>query len=1484
MSFPNYEKNYNVGNIRLDTPYTHFVYELPLLSFGDVLHTVNLSLVYQSKMSGNPYSIAPGFGLNLQKKLSLSQDDNPSYYESGNGEKILLNNCDGKYVFDDGSQRIIRGTVLENPDFSTENYNSLGNIMYFTDKYENKLLEYQYYGEKLLMVSYRPEVSNKKISFAYNDSGKLESISYLLGTQVICTTNLVYLENGGIKVQHYSGVDYYIIPTETSFTVYSRDYGVTESKSYYHSIECNISTDVLGNKAIVANSLVGASVVDSVTYNFHSPINGKINVLDVTNFHGVTTRTQFKDDKASYSYELNDSMFETIPNTNELYHIGPVNFYNNDQVVGKQSYGDGIVMKRETDTHHVDYNHFAVYQNISGLVTVSGWLRPIDNVTECDIIIQNGYPTAHKETIRGLIHNAWNYFSVSTNCNEVTSVHVFTSVLDSSIEVCDFRVSKQGGDVSDHFIRQYDVLFDEEHDMRVIFNKDSSFYNGTNELDSTTYPITANDVAKYIINQKLGTHKNEIYYDNCRGVISNAGAFTLEYPKDSNETPETCNIATAGFGKIYCKDTDEYVSKSIFETQGDIVFLKHVETKNGNASKNHFYDDKLDLTFSTEESNSLTSYVRNAYGLITHKEITAFSSDETIATYAEYDDDCTELLTTTDEFGVVTKYTTDPTWGVVTKTVLRNQDDTANEFIVTDTFDADLDTQYGREFKKDDTSERNHSFTYADGRLSALTDGSLNYTFAYSDAGDISQVMKNSSLLQSHTVSENRQTFTTNYGSHSVTESYDKYGRLTEISGQIQNEYDINPTASGDTFSTVGKDNAYAKLSQSTDLVTGNVTKYAYEKDRVSRISVFNSGNTQTGRETFTYDKLGRKTYHSIDSNIGNVTPISHSIAYATNTDSPLADNRILSYQCYDNGTLKSRSVNGYDNLKRLTSKNVTMNQQNIYFEKSFTYEGSRISKAEEYYSTRNVGTDEYEYDEHGRITEHTFTSDNRSDCKQYYYDSFGQLIRENNQGLDKTFVYVYDSIGNVTSVKEYDYTTEEALTGTYTEQTFTYGDSSNPDKLTVFGGKAITYDSLGRPTSYDGKKWTWTKDKLARVYQGSSTQYGTKYETCSFDYDAYGRRVRKYYNYDNNPGATDDYSYSYTTTYDYDSSGRLIHEKLVETMTYSGGSSSTREFVYLYDESGIIGVLYGTSMSTLQPYYFHRNLQGDVIAIYDKDGNRKVEYTYDAYGNCSVVYGFSHELAQKNPIRYRGYYYDRETKLYYLNARYYNPEWRRFISPDSTDYIDPDVPNGLNLYAYCGNDPVNYADPSGNEALPNWLKWVIGGVAFAGAVALTALTGGALAPMFIQMSASIVLGGLIEGTVSAIRGENFWEGFANGAANGALTGGVLALGQSIFRVVKIANYASRGLTIGKKGTFEAVGKMTGTAHYGGLKSHGFLKKLFGTNFADKVGWIQNKSVIKGVMKFKGVIYDCGGELTGAYAKEIALTKGYEYFVNIWLL
>lgn len=68
MSFPNFTKKYSVGTVRLDGPHAHFIHELPLLSFGDVLHTINLSIVYHSNLSGNPFNIASGFKLSLQKK------------------------------------------------------------------------------------------------------------------------------------------------------------------------------------------------------------------------------------------------------------------------------------------------------------------------------------------------------------------------------------------------------------------------------------------------------------------------------------------------------------------------------------------------------------------------------------------------------------------------------------------------------------------------------------------------------------------------------------------------------------------------------------------------------------------------------------------------------------------------------------------------------------------------------------------------------------------------------------------------------------------------------------------------------------------------------------------------------------------------------------------------------------------------------------------------------------------------------------------------------------------------------------------------------------------------------------------------------------------------------------------------------------------------------------------------------------------------
>ena len=245
--------------------------------------------------------------------------------------------------------------------------------------------------------------------------------------------------------------------------------------------------------------------------------------------------------------------------------------------------------------------------------------------------------------------------------------------------------------------------------------------------------------------------------------------------------------------------------------------------------------------------------------------------------------------------------------------------------------------------------------------------------------------------------------------------------------------------------------------------------------------------------------------------------------------------------------------------------------------------------------------------------------------------------------------------------------------------------------------------------------------------------------EDIRFTYNAYGYRTSKVYQYDPGPDYSGDFTTKISTNYYYDHSGRLIKETSTESFTES--SDINRELIYLYDESGIIGVSYIFDGTTAKNFYYRKNLLGDVVAIYDSNGVRKAEYAYDAFGNCSIVYSASDtDIASINPIRYRGYYYDKETKLYYLNARYYNPEWCRFISPDSTEYIDFENPNGLNLYAYCFDDPVNYVDPNG--CAPEWWQWVLAGVAIAGAITVSVLTAGTAAPVLAGM--------LIGGAVSA--------------------------------------------------------------------------------------------------------------------------------------
>ncbi len=214
------------------------------------------------------------------------------------------------------------------------------------------------------------------------------------------------------------------------------------------------------------------------------------------------------------------------------------------------------------------------------------------------------------------------------------------------------------------------------------------------------------------------------------------------------------------------------------------------------------------------------------------------------------------------------------------------------------------------------------------------------------------------------------------------------------------------------------------------------------------------------------------------------------------------------------------------------------------------------------------------------------------------------------------------------------------------------------------------------------------------------------------------------------------------------------------------------------------------------QKYVYRKNLQGDIVAILDECGCTRGTYEYDAWGK--IIWQGGSELLTINPFRYRGDYYDEETGLYYLNSRYYDPETGRFISPDSLKYLEPETCNGLNLYAYCGNNPINYIDPTGCFPFAILLILAITtsiGLGVGGMVAYQeGLTGWeAAGAVLLGGALGLAVGGLIVATTGAAVGVI--KGI-NAALWGLKAKQVFAIGVAIYDIVAVTAGPLAGLSM----------------------------------------------------------------------------------------
>ena len=207
-----------------------------------------------------------------------------------------------------------------------------------------------------------------------------------------------------------------------------------------------------------------------------------------------------------------------------------------------------------------------------------------------------------------------------------------------------------------------------------------------------------------------------------------------------------------------------------------------------------------------------------------------------------------------------------------------------------------------------------------------------------------------------------------------------------------------------------------------------------------------------------------------------------------------------------------------------------------------------------------------------------------------------------------------------------------------------------------------------------------------------------------------------------------------YTDVYTVDGS-KILSEQRTDEET----GNVIRTIYYVCDANGQpVGMKYNGVQ-----YWYRKNMQGDVVRILNASGAEVVSYAYDAWGKVLSVSGsLSSTVGAANPFRYRGYYFDVETGWYYLNARYYDPNVGRFISPDTTDVLTA-TPMGLidkNLYAYCDNNPVMREDKGGQF-------WnIIAGAVIGGVLELAGqlLSGKSLSKVnWAKVGVSAVSGGL---------------------------------------------------------------------------------------------------------------------------------------------
>ncbi|MED3662990.1 DNRLRE domain-containing protein [Ureibacillus terrenus] len=680
------------------------------------------------------------------------------------------------------------------------------------------------------------------------------------------------------------------------------------------------------------------------------------------------------------------------------------------------------------------------------------------------------------------------------------------------------------------------------------------------------------------------------------------------------------------------------------------------------------YDSKGNLLTTTDEEGNRTTYTYDSFSNVKTK--TDSRGNTTTYDYNQYGD----LTTITDPKGQKTTFIYDAYGNLKTKTYPNgtvesySYDDNGNYVkTVTDPAGNTVTTI---------TDEVGNVISYKDGKgyetkygydqhnqLTKVIDAKLNETsYEYDSSGNKTAIIDAKGHISRYEYN----------GKNLLTKYTDQLGKSTLI------DYDLNGnrtkvvSPSGDVITY-----AYDKLNQLTDVYVNGIKQWSYTYDQ--------NGNIKTAT-----DSQGRsKTYDYYDNGLlKQVVDGNHTISYGyagnefLSSINVTAGNSTLSLGFTPNElnqlqtltrngqTLASFGYNALGAIESVTRGNGTSTN------KTFDQANRLKTLTNKLANGTELNSYTYHYDQNNNIetivTNHGTVS--------YQYDELNQLVRETL--LDGTVInYEYDSVGN---------RTKKIVTkdGNSTTTSYSYNAAN---QLTEVNGQAYQYDDNGNLTN-DGER-TYIYDAFNQLVEvrDASGQWIAK-----FTYDDSGKRT------------------SMTTA-----NGTVYFHYHQDKVIYETDENDHIIAEYTWDDEG-----HPVKMTKNgQTYYYHLNGHGDVVALTDNNGNVVAEYEYDAWGNILHQTG---PLASENPYRYAGYRYDEETGLYYLLARYYNPNNGNFLSVDPYPG-DLDNPISQNRYVYANSNPVMFVDPDGKTAVVVGVYFIpgIGEVALlaTGAVVLGGIT-----------------------------------------------------------------------------------------------------------------------------------------------------------------